>query len=246
MILAAGLGTRLQKLTENTPKALIEINGVTMLEHQINYLTTQGVNEIIINVHHHGDKIINFINSKNWNAKIVISDERDLLLDTGGGLLKASWFFDDNNPFILLAVDVFTRINLNEALEFHKEINPLATLIVNERDSNRYLLCDENNILCGWESITPEKILLTRKVNKNNIYRYAFCAIHIINPSIFQYKPENEIFSITSWYLELSKLHNIVLFPSEAEWYEMGRIENFSDEKKLAKIKRIIDFYKKK
>jgi len=246
MILAAGLGTRLKKLTENIPKPLIEIFGTSMLEHQINYLTYHGINEIIINVHHFAGKIIDFVNSKQWDARIVISDESDKLLDTGGGLLKASYFFNDNSPFVVTAVDIFTKINLQKVIEFHKEKNSLATLVVNDRESSRYLLCDENNILCGWESITPEKLLLTRKVNRNNVYRYAFCAIHIINPEIFKYKPDDEIFSITSWYLELSRTHNIILYPSENEWYEMGRFENFENRNIIEKVKRIIDFYKKK
>jgi len=245
MILAAGLGTRLKTLTANKPKALVEIEGVTMLEHQINYLTYNGIEEIIINVHHYADKIIDFLKSRKWNAKIVVSDESDLLLDTGGGLVKASWFFDNNQPFVVTAVDVFTYARLSEIIKFHQKTKPLATLLVNERESNRYLLCNEDNILCGWESVAPEKIMITRKVNKNDIYRYAFCAIHIIDPVIFDHKPENEIFSITSWYLELSRLYDIILYPVRAEWYEMGRIENFDNEKIIKGIKRIIDFYKK-
>src|SRR5690349_21470300 len=150
MILAAGLGTRLRPLTDTRPKALVEINGRTLLEITLTRLRAFGVNEVIINVHHFADMVVDYLKShNNFGMRIEISREEDLLLDTGGGLKKASWFFLDNSPnsspepFLLHNVDVISTIDLHRMLQFHNEHGALATLAVQSRESSRLLLFNE-------------------------------------------------------------------------------------------------------
>jgi NDP-sugar pyrophosphorylase family protein len=155
MILAAGLGTRLRPLTNDRPKALVELNGLTLLEITLTRLRTFGVSEAIINVHHFADKVVAYLKSKNnFNMRVEISHEDDLLLDTGGGLKKASRFFEEegsipDEPFVLHNVDVISTIDLNAMLRFHKENSALATLAVQSRKSSRQLLFNENLRLIG-------------------------------------------------------------------------------------------------
>jgi NDP-sugar pyrophosphorylase family protein len=153
MILAAGLGTRLRPLTDTVPKALVELNGRTLLEITIERLKSFGVTEFIVNVHHHAEKIVSFLKSKqNFGVRIELSREDDLLLDTGGGLKKAAWFFLEGNssePFFLHNVDVLSSIDLHQMLAAHKNSGDLATLAVQERKSSRQLLFDENDLLIG-------------------------------------------------------------------------------------------------
>lgn len=153
MILAAGLGTRLRPLTDNIPKALVELKGRTLLEITINRLKSFGVTEFIVNAHHHAEKIVSFLQAKNnFGVRIELSREDDLLLDTGGGLKKASWFFQEGNsqePFVLHNVDVLSSIDLRQMLEAHKSFSSLATLAVMQRPSSRQLLFDQNNLLAG-------------------------------------------------------------------------------------------------
>ena len=155
MILAAGLGTRLRPLTNNRPKALVELNGRTLLEITLTRLRSFGVTEAIINVHHHAQMIADYLHSKNnFNMRLEISREDDQLLDTGGGLKKASWFFQENSanldqPFVLHNVDVISNIDLAAMLQFHKENHALATLAVQTRKSSRQLLFDDRLQLVG-------------------------------------------------------------------------------------------------
>jgi len=153
MILAAGLGTRLRPLTDNIPKALVELNGRTLLEIAIERLKSFGVTEIIVNVHHHAEKIAAFLKSKNnFGLRIELSREDDLLLDTGGGLKKATWFFQEGNsdePFLLHNVDVLTTIDFRQMLEAHKNSSAVATLAFHQRPSSRHLLFDQDNLLAG-------------------------------------------------------------------------------------------------
>ena len=222
MIFAAGKGTRLKPLTDNTPKALIKVNGTPMIELVIKKLISIGVREIIINVHHFANQIINFLNTNNnFGIKIEISDESDKLLDTGGGLKKASWFFDTNEPFILHNTDIISDIDLLDMIAFHKNNNALATLAVRKRESNRYFLFNNNFDLCGWENIkTTEKIISKKSTLLN---QFAFSGIHIINPIIFNYLNQTCKFSIVNSYLELSKNKTIKGFDHTKDyWFDIG------------------------
>lgn len=190
MIFAAGLGTRLQPFTGHLPKAMVPVGGVPMLERVVNRLMEFGVREIIINVHHFPDQIIDFLLSKNnFGIHIEISDERDLLLDTGGGLKKAAGFFDDGKPFILHNVDVLSNISLREMLALHHAENALTTLAVSNRDSSRYFLFDEKMRLCGWEHTGKAEVRLARDCRIKPL-RFAFSGIHIISPEIFSLMTE--------------------------------------------------------
>lgn len=222
MIFAAGKGTRLKPLTDHTPKALIKINGVPMLEVIIKKLIDIGVNEIIINVHYLADQIIAFLNNNNhFGIRIEISDETNNLLDTGGGLKKASWFFNDNEPFILHNADIISNINLAEMLSFHKNNNALATLAVRNRISSRYFLFNDELCLCGWENtITTEKIL-TKPANEYN--KMAFSGIHIINPDLFKHIKNEGFFSIIQSYIEISKTEKIKAYQHDSSyWFDLG------------------------
>jgi len=151
MVLAAGLGTRLRPLTDTRPKALVEINGRALLEIVLTHLRSFGIDEVIINVHHFADMVVDYLKShNNFGMRIEISREDDLLLDTGGGLKKAAWFFlQSDEPFVLHNVDVISNIDLHRMLQFHNEQGALATLAVQTRQSSRLLIFNEQGQLVG-------------------------------------------------------------------------------------------------
>lgn len=233
MIFAAGKGTRLSPVTKDKPKALVDIQGVTMLENAIKYLVSYGFNEIIVNVHHFADQIITFLEKNNhFDIHIEISDERDHLLDTGGGLKKASWFFDDQQPFLVYNVDILTNLNLNKLMEFHKQCNGLATLAVRNRPSSRYLLFDDNQRLIGREDVKNHRKTLLRETP--NQHKHAFSGIHVINSSIFQSFPEEGRFPIIDTYLEIAKQQSVYGFlEDQSYWFDIGDPE---------KLKKARDF----
>jgi NDP-sugar pyrophosphorylase family protein len=226
MILAAGKGTRLLPLTENKPKALIEVQGISLLEHTIRYLKHFGVGGIVINLHHQASQIIDFIRQKNsFGITIEFSDEHGELLDTGGGLYQARWFFDDGRPFVLTSSDVITNLNLNEMYLCHEQTSSLVTLAVRHRKSSREFLFDMDRRLCGWQNHITGEIRMVREVSEP--LKMAFSAIHIMNPSIFDCMTERGCFSIIDVYLRLAAVHRITGFEhDDSLWYECGRIEN--------------------
>ena len=191
MILAAGLGTRLQPLTDNLPKALVKIRDKTLLEIAINYLVKNGFDKIIINVHHFAEQLINFIEQNNFGADISISDERDKLLDTGGGLKKASRFFNDGKPFLLYNVDIISNLNLLTLYQANIESNSITTLTVRNRESGRYLLFNSENILRGWKNTKTGELITSCSIDM--LDEFAFSGIHIINPEIFSLMPDGEV-----------------------------------------------------
>jgi NDP-sugar pyrophosphorylase family protein len=226
MILAAGIGSRLRPLTDTRPKCLLEVQGVTLLEHTIRYLMFHGVDEIIINVHHLADQVISFLESHdNFGIRICISDEREGLLDTGGGLKKAAWFFNGNQPFFLTAADVITGLDLNLLLQYHLNQHALATLAVKDRPTTRNLLFDKNMQLCGWRNNQSGEIRRAR--NYENPIALAFSTIHVIDPVLFDVMTEQGVFSMIDVYLRLAATHPIYGFDhSNTPWFEFGRIEN--------------------
>lgn len=236
MIFAAGLGTRLQPLTNSTPKALVKLNGIPLLEVIINRLIKYNFDEIIINIHHFAGQIKDFIFSKNnFGIRVEFSDETGQLLDTGGGLKKASWFFDDGKPFLVHNVDVLSDINLKDAMKYHCKNNALATLAVRNRATSRYFLFDKNNILCGWENVKTGKRIITNQ--KEKYFPLAFSGIHIIEPSIYKYISENGKFSIVDVYLELAKNQKIVAYKhDDSIWFDLGRKENLIEAERIMKI----------
>ncbi len=227
MIFAAGLGTRLQGITKNTPKALVKVLGKPMLEHVINKLKCEGINEFVINVHHYADQINKFLDkNNNFDSKIYISDETNLLLETGGGLKKAEKYLSGNGNFLVYNVDIFSDVDIKKLILAHKQNNSLATLAVNKRESSRRLLFDEENYLCEWENITTGERKPARKP-KGKLNALAFSGIHIINPRIFNLITETGKFSIIDVYLRLAKNYKISSFSFESEyWFDLGKPEN--------------------
>ena len=227
MIFAAGLGTRLAPLTGSIPKALVPVSGVPMIELLIRKLIREGFSEVIINVHHLAGQIIDFLGEKkNFGIRIEISHEEDLLLDTGGGLKKAAWFFDDGKPFLLHNVDVLSDINIQQLVSVNSEMDELATLAVSERQSSRYFLFDSTGRLCGWENLgTNQRIIAV--TGTGNLQRLAFSGIHIINPLIFKLMNEEGRFSLVDTYLRLATGYRIgCIIHNASDWIDMGRPED--------------------
>ncbi len=234
MIFAAGLGTRLKPLTAVKPKALVEVKNIPLLEIAINKLITFGFDEIIINVHHFADMIIDFLKSKNnFGIRIEISDERDLLLNTGGGLKKASWFFDNGKPFLVYNVDILSDIDLQKMYQFHQESNSIATLAVRNRSTQRYLLIDDENLLCGWQNIESGEIKNARQII-SSLHQLAYSGIQIINPNVFSLMPDDKVFSIIDFYLSIAAKERITAFNhDETYWLDLGKIESLEKAKSL-------------
>jgi MurNAc alpha-1-phosphate uridylyltransferase len=239
MILAAGKGTRLLPLTEHVPKALVKVQNIPLLQHCILYFKFFGVTEIIINVHHLAEQITGFLVAHdNFGIRIEVSHERDELLDTGGGLVKARWFFDDGRPFFLATSDVITNLNLEYLYNYHLENRPLATLAVKQRPSTREFLFDEQYNLCGWHNNITSETRLARSIN--HLHQIAFSTIHVIEPALFDLVTERGAFSMTDLYLRLAKDHTIKGFEhNESLWFECGRVENLEGLNKSKEIRHI-------
>lgn len=214
MIFAAGLGTRLRPLTDNMPKAMVPVGGKPMLQRVIENLSHYGFNDIIVNIHHFGEQIIDFLQSNNnFGLNITISDERQLLLDTGGGILAAKEFLNDGKPFLVHNADILSTLDLRTMYEQHCESNADATLLVKSRKTERYLLFDNTNKLQGWiNKKTGETRPSSFNIGDHNYQEMAFGGIHIISPSIFKalegYCNEPK-FSITPFYIDKCKELNI-------------------------------------
>ena len=234
MILAAGLGTRLRPLTNDRPKALVEVGGRTLLEITLTRLREFGVREVIVNTHHFGEMVSEYLKAKqNFGMRIEISRE-EVLLDTGGGLKKAAWFFLEDSasrdePFVLHNVDVISTIDLGRMVQFHNQGHALATLAVQERETSRYLLFDEAGRLCGRRAGRDgEPEIVRGQPASSRVCALAFSGIHVISPRIFERMTEEGAFSIISTYLRLAALgENILAFRAdEYDWRDLGRPEN--------------------
>lgn len=226
MIFAAGLGTRLLPLTANKPKALIEYKGKALLQHAIEKLTEAGIDDIIVNVHHFSDQIIEFVSKQKFEAKITISDERDALLETGGALKKAAWFFD-NNPFIAYNADIISNIKLDELIKTHLNGSAIATLAVKQRESSRKLMFDDNFRLCGWANLCTNKNIIAREVL--SVHEYAFSGIQVLDPEIFNLMPAKSKFSVIELYLNLASSKTILGYLDQQDfWLDLGRPEHFN------------------
>ena len=232
MVLAAGLGTRLRPLTNNRPKALVEVAGRTMLEIALARLRTFGIDEVIINVHHFADMVVDYLRAnQNFGMRIEISRE-EALLDTGGGLKNAAHFFlqhrDADQPFILHNVDVMSTIDLHRAVQFHTASHALATLVVQQRETSRYLLFDESHQLCGRQSGIDGNPELVRSASKRQAL--AFCGIHVISPRLLNMISEVGVFPIVPVYLRLSSQgQNILAFRADGSyWRDLGTPERIA------------------
>jgi NDP-sugar pyrophosphorylase family protein len=227
MILAAGLGMRLRPLTDDRPKALVEVAGRALLEIALVRLRAFGIREVIVNVHHFADMILDYLKTNdNFGMRIEVSRE-EVLLDTGGGLKKAAHFFlegssDCDEPFLLHNVDVISTIDLRRMVQLHIGNRALATLAVQSRESSRYLLFDQRFQLCGRRSGRDSETELVRP--SEQMQALAFCGIHIISPRLLAMMTEEGVFSIIDCYLRLAgREERILAFRAdECYWRDLG------------------------
>jgi len=230
MILAAGYGTRLQPLTNHTPKALVEINGFPLLQLVIAKLIKTGVDEVIINTHHFAEQIAAFLHTiDNFGIRVELSHEEEIL-GTGGGLKKASYFFDDDQPFILHNVDIVSTIDLKQMYRYHLDKGAMVTLAIQQRETSRGFIVDEQNRICGHEDKDNQRTRFAR-VPQGKTRFMAFCGIHVISPEIFQYINETGRFSIIDSYLKLIEQGFPILgFPADGfYWRDIGKIETLEE-----------------
>jgi NDP-sugar pyrophosphorylase family protein len=229
MILAAGLGTRLRPLTDDRPKALVEVAGRTLLEITLRRLSSFGIREVIVNVHHFADKVIDYLRQHdNFGMRIEISRE-DVLLDTGGGLKKAAWFFledKSDEPFLLHNVDVISTIDFQVLLQSHRDHRALATMAVQDRKTSRYLIFDERNELCGRKAGADGAAEMVRPAEQTSAL--AFSGVHAISPALLSKMTEHGVFSIITSYLRLAGAgEKIAAFRADQYyWRDLGKPEN--------------------
>jgi NDP-sugar pyrophosphorylase family protein len=232
MVLAAGLGTRLRPLTDDRPKALVEVAGHTLLEITLNRLRAFGIREVIVNVHHFADLVVDYLKrNANFGMRIGISHE-DVLLDTGGGLKNAAWFFEEDSsssePFLLHNVDVLSTIDFDRMLRFHRENDALATLAVQKRKTSRYLLFDEHDFLCGRRVGDDQVSEMARPAAKTQAL--AFSGVHVISPRFLSLMTELGIFSIITSYLRLAGQGEKILafHADDYYWRDLGKPGNIA------------------
>lgn len=239
MIFAAGLGTRLKPITDTMPKAMVPVAGKPLLWHTIQKLKNAGFTEIIINVHHFAEQIIDYVRSNdNFGIRIEFSDEREQLLDTGGGIKKASWFFDDDKPFLVHNVDILSNIDLKLLYKAHVKNNTPATLVCSPRKTSRYLLFNEEHYLKGWiNEKTGETKSPIENFNPTNYQKLAFSGIHILNPSILNYMNNfPEKFSIIDFYLAISNIENIKAYiPDNFTLIDVGKLDSLKQAENFLK-----------
>lgn len=231
MVLAAGLGTRLRPLTNDRPKALVELNGRTLLEITLARLRDFGIHEVIVNAHHFADKIINYLHTNKFSGMHIEISVEDVLLDTGGGLKKAAWFFLEDTagkdqPFLLHNVDVISTIDFAKMTQAHKHANALATLAVQTRDSSRQLLFDEHLQLCGRRAGRHKEPEIVR--SSPHLEPLAFSGIHVISPRLLTLLTEGGSFSIIESYLRLARSNEIIraFRADQYYWRDLGRSED--------------------
>lgn len=227
MVFAAGLGTRLYPLTADKPKALVEYQGKPLIEYVLQKIIDAGIQHIVVNVHHFPDLIINYLKEHPHKAEIEISDERDYLRDTGGGLKFAAPLLANSEHILLHNVDILSDIDLRQLIDYHVHHEALATLAVRQRETSRYFLFDEDMNLCGWRNNkTGEEI---RSKAADAYAPYAFSGIHIVRRKLIDLIPSPEKQSITPIYVDLAKNHLLKGFlHNEGHWKDMGKIEDFN------------------
>jgi N-acetyl-alpha-D-muramate 1-phosphate uridylyltransferase len=229
MIFAAGLGTRLKPFTDHHPKALAPVHGKPLLQWNIEYLRSFGITDIIVNVHHFAQQIIDCIDEhRGFGCHVNISDETDLVLETGGGLKKAADYLQDSDPFVVMNVDILTDFKLDQLIAAHQQHQPLATLAVTDRASSRNFLFDEQMQLCGWRNNKTGEVKMS-EANDAPIAK-AFSGIHVISPALLPLLNQWEgKFGMVDVYLELSKQYLIRGFDhSDSQLLDVGKPESIT------------------
>lgn len=235
LLFAAGLGTRLKEHTQDKPKALVCLNGRPLLQHAIEHLKRLGITNIVINVFHFAEQVISFVEENNsFGIDIHISDERPQLLDTGGGLKKAGTFLKGDEPILIYNVDVISNLDLNVLLKYHQEQKALATLVVRQRETSRYLMFDQNLQLAGWKNFSNGETIISRPESFADAQPLAFSGIHIIQPELLELITEEGKFPIMYLYLRLAKDHSIKAFIDQSDlWMDLGKPEQLLAAEKL-------------
>ena len=224
MILAAGLGTRLKPFTDSHPKALYMVYGKTLLEHALDHVKSAQITEVIVNVHHFADQIIDYLQlHHNFGLNISISDEKFELLETGGGLKKAAWFFDNCDTALIRNVDILSDLDLFRMADFHLHSESIATLAVRNRETSRYFLFDDKMNLCGWENQKTGERRISNETQTRSAF--AFSGIQFIDQAIFSLMIEEGKFSLTDLYLRLADTHKIAGYLDDGiVWKDVGRV----------------------
>lgn len=231
LILAAGLGTRLKPFTDRHPKALASVNGKSVLQRNIEYLQQFGITDIIVNVHHFAEQIVEAIDiNKGWGSNVIISDEKQEVLETGGGIKKASWFLKQTELSLVMNADILTNMPLNEMIDTHKRNLALATLATTNRKSSRYLLFDSSDQLCGWRNDKTNEVKLpVAGVGESRLISRAFSGIQIFSREIFEYFRFEGKFSMIDVYLDLCIDHRISCFDhSDSQLIDIGTTEKLA------------------
>jgi len=234
MIFAAGLGTRLSNETSDKPKALVDVGGKPLLQRAIEKLKSEGITEIIVNVHHFPELVISFIKKNDFGIPIHISDETEKLLDTGGGLKKAAHHFVGDEPILIYNVDILSNLNLQNLVKSHLQSKALVTVAVRIRETQRYYKFDSEMILVGWLNKKTGETKVSIPEKYENATAMAYSGFHIIQPEIFSLMPETNKFSVTDFYLELAKTHLIKGFVDDSDlWMDVGKPEQLEEARKL-------------
>lgn len=215
MIFAAGLGTRFKPWTDQHPKALAPVNGKSLLQRNIEYLQQYGITDVVVNVHHFADQIIDAVEkNKGWGSNVLISDERNEVLETGGGLLKARPLLEGDSPFVTINVDILTNLHLDQLLAFHQQHKPLISFAVTNRKTARNFLFDEENRLCGWRNnVTGEEKgphLQFAATKAKYLIEKAYSCVVVFEPKVFSLIRQTGKFSLTETYLDLARDHRIL------------------------------------
>lgn len=234
MLFAAGLGSRLLTETANKPKALVKIGQKTLLQLAVEKLKEFGITEIVVNVHHFALQISEFFQIHDFGITIHLSDETEKLLETGGGLKKAAPILRGNEPILIYNVDILSNIDLSAVIREHSNSGALATLVVRNRETQRYFKFNHNKQLVGWINKKTGETKISKPEDFSSALEMAFSGIHIIQPYFFNYLPEKDRFSITDLYLELAKTQLIKGYFDESDlWMDVGKPEQLEEARKL-------------
>lgn len=226
MIFCAGLGTRFKPWTDKHPKALAIVNGKSLLQRNIEYLQQYGITDVVVNVHHFPDQIIRAIEKNDgWGSNILISDEREEVLETGGGLLKAQELLSNGNPFITLNADILTDLNITDLINYHREKKSLISFGVTDRPSSRNFLFDEHERLCGWQNnVSGEKKI---SIQKENLQPKSYSCVVVFEPAVFGLIPQRGKFSLVDTYLSLAADHVIAGYDHTGDRFvDVGKPES--------------------
>lgn len=226
MIFAAGLGTRFKPWTDHHPKALAMVNGKSLLQRNVEYLQSHGITDVVVNVHHFADQIVEAVaQNQGWGSQVTISDERDAVLETGGGLVKARPLLEGDSPFVTINADILTDFNIADLLTFHQQEKALISFAVSDRATSRYFLFDDSNRLSGWTNTQTGEEKIVRPASK--LRKMAYSCVVVFDPAVFPLIRQTGKFSLTDMYLDLAPEHKIMGFPHSGDrWMDVGKTES--------------------